>query len=921
MNITKRLVFLCLLLCSASGVWAQSIAQLKASGATVTSDPKTGVVRFIGYDPQAVGFNRASPALQSMPLQAAAEQHMAEHASFFGLKDAASELKSIKHEVDRNGHTSTRFQQYHQGIPIIAGEVIVNQTGQRQLTSVGGRTSPGLALDIKPVLTEKDAQDLAIQAMVKWYQLPADSFVASKPELSIYDPRLVSGQNFPAALVWRFDVTTKDLQPINEFFAIEAQTGLISLHFNQVPHAKNRLTYNANSSASLPGTLSCNESNPSCSGGTTDAVFAHRYAGITYDYYLNNCGRDSIDGAGMAIISTVDYCPSPSDCPHQNASWYGSQMRYGHNFSKAEDIVGHELTHGVTGYTSKLIYYYQSGAINESLSDVFGELVQQSDPNSTITDPSRKWLIGEDLGVPGRSMADPTLYNHPDKMSSSKYYKFSGDTGGVHTNSGVNNKAAYLMANGGVFNGFNVAGIGNYKTAQIYYKVQTSYLTSGSDYLDLYNYLNQACKVLMGSYGITLKDCASVSNATLAVEMYMPISGFSTDMCPAGKSIISTIFSDNFESGYSKWATDNRTGTTAWSPSTNNPYTPNNSLYGPDVSSVTDFDVRFLNPVTLPANSFLHFNHAFNFETSNGVYYDGGVLEYSVNNGTSWVDISPLYSGGYPYVNTSISTNFGNPLGGRLGFSGSTIYSYNSDYVSSRYDLSSLVGQSVKFRWRIGTDTIGSALGWFVDDVSINQCGAVLPASPTNAFAEPGNASASVSFTPSGLGSGSFVSHWAACTDGSTTQMASGAQIPINVTGLVNGRSYTCNALTRSSVGDSSWSAASNSVTPGTAAAPTSVAASSLPLKAVVNFSAPTSTGSSALTGYTATCTAAGQTSQTATGTSSPITVKNLKPGITYSCKVVANNSYGSGLESTMVQIKVRGVDLSAILSLLLDDN
>jgi len=81
----QRFIFLCLLLCTASFAWAQSVAQLKASGASVTSDPKTGVVRFIGYDPQAVALKPASPALQAMPLQAAAEQHMAEHASFFGL--------------------------------------------------------------------------------------------------------------------------------------------------------------------------------------------------------------------------------------------------------------------------------------------------------------------------------------------------------------------------------------------------------------------------------------------------------------------------------------------------------------------------------------------------------------------------------------------------------------------------------------------------------------------------------------------------------------------------------------------------------------------------------------------------------------------------------------------------------------------
>jgi hypothetical protein len=163
-------------------------------------------------------------------------------------------------------------------------------------------------------------------------------------------------------------------------------------------------------------------------------------------------------------------------------------------------------------------------------------------------------------------------------------------------------------------------------------------------------------------------------------------------------------------------------------------------------------------------------------------------------------------------------------LNGRLAFTGES-----QGYLSSRFNLSTLAGQNVKFRWRVGSDSSVSAMGWLVDDVSVYSCGDP-PASPQN--------------------------------------------------------------LTVSS---------------------------SLPLKAVLNFSAPSSIGSSALTGYTATCSAVGQTTQTATGASSPITVKNLKPRVTYSCKVVANNSYGSGLESTTVQIKVRGVDLSAILSLLLD--
>lgn len=196
-----------------------------------------------------------------------------------------------------------------------------------------------------------------------------------------------------------------------------------------------------------------------------------------------------------------------------------------------------------------------------------------------------------------------------------------------------------------------------------------------------------------------------------------------------------------------------------------------------------------------------------------------------------------------------------------------------------------------------------------------------LPSAPTNAKAMPGNASALVTFTPGALGSGTFVSYYAACTDGTPSQLVGGPQTTLTVTGLLNGHAYTCSALTRSSAGDSAWSGASNVVTPGTATSPNNVTVAAVPLKALVSFTAPTSTGSSSVASYTATCSATGQTTQTATGNTSPITVKNLKPGVTYLCSVAANNGFGTGLVSTPVQIKARGVDLSAILSLLLDDD
>src|SRR5512147_1009001 len=146
----------------------------------------------------------------------------------------------------------------------------------------------------------------------------------------------------------------------------------------------------------------------------------------------------------MTIISTVHYGSG-----YQNAFWTGSQMVYGdaYGFPLADDVVAHELTHGVTQYESNLFYYYQSGAINESFSDLWGEYYDQT--NGQDIYPDSEWLLGEDVigyyDGPFRSMSNPPAFGDPDKMSSINYYIGTGDNGGVHSNSGINNKAVYLM--------------------------------------------------------------------------------------------------------------------------------------------------------------------------------------------------------------------------------------------------------------------------------------------------------------------------------------------------------------------------------------------------------------------------------------------------------------------------------------------
>ncbi|MGD4048251.1 M4 family metallopeptidase, partial [Xanthomonas citri pv. citri] len=148
--------------------------------------------------------------------------------------------------------------------------------------------------------------------------------------------------------------------------------------------------------------------------------------------YQSRFARDSLDGAGLSLKSTVRYCDPLEPCPLANAFWNGEQMIYGQGFASADDVVAHELTHGVTDFSSHLFYYYQSGALNESLSDIFGELVDQADGVDGAGGPVR-WQLGEDLPIGAiRSMANPPAHGDPDRTGSPLYFGGPEDNGGVH---------------------------------------------------------------------------------------------------------------------------------------------------------------------------------------------------------------------------------------------------------------------------------------------------------------------------------------------------------------------------------------------------------------------------------------------------------------------------------------------------------
>jgi hypothetical protein len=526
------------------------------------------------------------------------------------------------------------------------------------------------------------------------------------------------------------------------------------------------ITYTAKNGYYWPGSLLCRSPQDNCTGGEDmDADLAHTHALNFLQFILDRHNRNGVEGAGYPLISTVHH----GDENYKNAFWthLGFQVVYGNSFSRVDDVVAHEIMHGITRTTSNLFYYYQSGAINESLSDLWGEYYDQL--NGLGNDSAAfKWLIGEDLpssiGVI-RNMKNPPAFKDPDKMTSVYYYKGSHDNGGVHWNSGVNNKAVYLMVDGGTFNGRTVNGIGWEKTAAIYYYAQSRLLTSASDYADLQNTLDQACTSLTGgAEGITTDDCNQVRYATMAVEMNkFPIPNFNPDVsyCPTGFDKYPTdLYLDDFENGAANWEFDMFNSNNRWSIASSEvdiafATSGDHALYGNDYNKYdyeqrTDTRAIMANGVKIPASlmTMLHFNHAFGFEwyfdsaTGTSYYIDGAIVEYSTDGGVTWKDAKSLFSDGRNYNGTIYNdTSYGyNPLRNRAGFVGDS-----HGYVSSRYNLSSLAGKTVRFRFRMGTDKEYSNLGWFIDDVRIYTC---IGAAAVPVLGTPANSSLTTNFKP-----------------------------------------------------------------------------------------------------------------------------------------------------------------------------
>jgi bacillolysin len=455
-------------------------------------------------------------------LSARAIEVIQHYRARFGLDNPRKQLAVLKTRSDVAGNHHVRLNQVNHGIDVEGAELVVHFDRNGEATSITGNVVPNLDIDTTAAISARQAGISAIAAVADG---SAAQLGIGDARMVVYNDGLSNGTAGVSSLAYKITVTGPG---VREFVFVDATSGAILDRITGIYHSKNRSTYNMNNST-LYFTATLERVEGQGPVGDADVDNAHDYAGDTYDFYVNAYGRDSVDNAGYPLNSYTHYGVN-----YQNAFWDGTRMTYGDGFP-VDDVTAHEITHGVTENTSNLTYSKQSGALNESLSDIFGESIDQLNGKGNDS-AAVKWLMGEEIPGIGaiRDMSNPPAFGDPDRVGSPLYYCGTADSGGVHTNSGVPNKNFYLQVEGGTFNGRTIAPLGLIKAAAIHYQAQTNYLVPSSKFKNYFGALWNSCKDLIGvnlndpttglptGQTITFGNCINVLRAGLAVEFTAP---------------------------------------------------------------------------------------------------------------------------------------------------------------------------------------------------------------------------------------------------------------------------------------------------------------------------------------------------------------------------------------------------------------
>ncbi|MGQ0626219.1 MAG: M4 family metallopeptidase [Sporichthyaceae bacterium] len=514
------------------------VGELRAIGGgatTIRIEPSTGAVRFVGF-PAGTAWRAGAGA----PAQAA-QAFLARYSTVFGAR--AKALRLTGDHLAGDGTRTLRYSQYHEQVPVTGAELVLALDADAGVITAAGKLVPTPGRTAAAAVSPARARDRAVRAARREWSLPAGARVkTSPPELTIFDPALAgrSGGSDPV-LAWQVPVhTAASGGTVSMLVVLDAASGRELAVIDRVHAARDRRVCDNNNRRGFPATCLLDIDRTEGEGpsgiAAIDEIYDH--IGTADSFFRARFGRDGMDGAGQPYRAVVRYCPpfATSRCPYQNAYWDGiSTVVFGNGYA-ADDVVFHEIVHGFTQNISGLLYLDQSGAISESLSDIFAEFIDLLDPSTDAADdadPALRWLLGERL-LDGaiRSLAAPLEYDQPDSLLSPAYLSVPAGTRcssvndycGVHVNSGVGNKAAYLMAAGGELRGRSVTAIGIEKTAAIFYRA-AGLLGPLSRYRDLADALVQSCANLTGTAAlganslISAADCTQVADAVDATAM------------------------------------------------------------------------------------------------------------------------------------------------------------------------------------------------------------------------------------------------------------------------------------------------------------------------------------------------------------------------------------------------------------------
>ena len=759
----KRTLLLVLSLSFVCGFAQESkeLAKLKQqTNASITISKSTSNPNFIRFgNAQALQLKSASP-------QGKANEFLAANFKAFNLI-SEKDMVFVEEVTDNYGLKNVYYRQYYQGVPVYDGTLKFHFNGKGQLTSLNGNTISNIKVSTKAAVSQAEAGSIA-KKMVAQQGITNSTapLEIRKNNLLIFPKNLVQGGQVISYLAYEVEVTNKS--DVREFLFIDAQTGELVEQFTGI-HPIDRKLYEKNTNAAnlkwkegdaLPGTLD--------QWQQSEVITSEH----VYNFFKNAFNYISFNNADATMI-TVNNDPGIS-CP--NANWNGVTANYCTG-TASDDVVAHEWGHAYTEYTSGLIYQYQSGALNESYSDVWGETIDLLNGyddagenldvrTGTTCSGTQRWKMGEKataFGSPIRDMWNPNCNNNPGSvLDASFYYCGTGDSGGVHRNSGVTNHLYALLVDGGTYNGYTITGIGFVKAAHLWWRAQNNYLTPTSDFAVFADALEASAADLMdinlqglstsnvpaglSGQSWAASDIENLQNAILAVQIrlspntqcnYLPILKATPELCSTAVS--GALFSETWENGLGNWTVNNvPTNPGSWE---NRNWVvktalpkgrTGNAVFGADpvngncTTSMQNGILRLESPlITFPTFIAGKYEMAFNHYVATEATWDGGNIKYSLNGGAWTILPKTAFSQNGYNRNLDGTSNNDNPMKGQPAFSGTDGGSLGGSWGQSVIDLSKIgvnSGANIKFRFEMGTDGCNGNDGWYVDEIYVYNC-------------------------------------------------------------------------------------------------------------------------------------------------------------------------------------------------------